>query len=1166
MAESEENKRPFTHLHVHTEYSLLDGSAKIKELVARAKELNMNSLAITDHGAMYGTVDFYKAAKNAGIKPIIGCEVYVADGSRFSKDNTANYHYYHLILLAENNEGYHNLIKLVSYGFIDGFYYKPRIDKELMRQYHKGIIACSACIAGEVPRNLLDISYEKAKETALEYQDIFGVGNYFLEMQDHGIPEQRTVNAGLMRIHEDTGIPLICTNDSHYIYKEDVEPHDILLCIQTSKTVKDENRMRYEGGQFYLKSSDEMYALFPYAPEALENTAKIAERCNVEFTFHELKLPKFDVPQGKTANQYLRELCYEGFHKKYKNSESKLVERLNYELQTIENMGYVDYFLIVWDFIRYAKENGIIVGPGRGSAAGSIVSYCLSITTIDPIKYDLIFERFLNPERVSMPDIDVDFCYERRQEVIDYVIDKYGEDHVAQIITFGTLAARAAIKDVGRALDIPYSEVDRISKMVPTELGITIKKALAMNGELQKAYLEEEVTKYLLDMSMKLEGLPRHSSTHAAGVVICQEPVMNYVPLNSNDGAITTQYTMTTLEELGILKMDFLGLRTLTVIQNAVKEIQRIHGISLDIDELSYDDTAVYELISQGKSEGVFQLESSGMKQFMKELQPSCLEDLIAGISLYRPGPMDFIPKYILGKRNTGNIKYTHPLLEPILRPTYGCIVYQEQVMQIVRDLAGYSLGRSDLVRRAMSKKKADVMAQERKNFVYGIGDEVPGCVQHGILPEAAEKIFDEMTDFAKYAFNRSHAACYAVVGYQTAWLKAHYPVEFMAALMTSVMDNSDKVSDYIEECKKMGIQLLPPDINEGYGHFSVFDGKIRFGLAAIKNVGKNAIQKLVQEREKKGKFLSLTDFCNRMDNGELNKRSLESMIKAGALDSLGGYRSQYMVIYKNILDGIGQQKKQTMQGQLNLFDIEGEKSGFTGSKDDLPDMLEYPSKLILSMEKEVLGIYISGHPLAEYEQLLKRKVSHFSSDFFSKESEDGEINQPKVKDGENVIIGGLLQKKTLHFDKRGKPMAFLTVEDRSGIIEVILFSSVYENHSTLLQEEKALLIRGRASVSAEGEGKLIANEVVLLQDISNATENFLNFSTLGIILDETTHLNMGDISPVLEQYHGEIPVYIFDKKTGLKYKAEQKLWVRQSAQLLKELEALLGENNIAVK
>ena len=897
--------RPFTHLHVHTEYSLLDGSAKIKELVQRVKELGMDSIAITDHGAMYGAVEFYKAALEAGVKPIIGCEVYVAEGSRFKKEGKGG-GYYHLVLLAENNEGYQNLIKLVSYGFTEGFYYKPRVDKELLRKYSKGLIASSACLAGEVPRNILTVSYEKAKEAALEYLEIFGEGNYFLELQDHGMREQKIVNEALVRMSRETGIPLIATNDSHYIYKEDAEPHDILLCIQTGKTVLDEDRMRYEGGQFYVKSPEEMYDLFSFAPEACENTAKIAERCNVTFTFHELKLPRFDVPDGKTAEEYLGEICYQGFAEKYPEPREEWKERLEYELSTIENMGYVDYFLIVWDFIKYAKDNGIIVGPGRGSAAGSMVSYCLSITTIDPLKYDLIFERFLNPERVSMPDIDIDFCYERRQEVIDYVIRKYGEANVAQIITFGTLAARAAIKDVGRALAMPYADVDRISKMIPTELGITIEKALKMSPDLRKAYEEEEDTKRLIDTSIRLEGLPRHSSTHAAGVVICREPVMEYVPLSANDGQVNTQYTMTLLEELGLLKMDFLGLRTLTVIQSAVQEIERIHGVKLDMDHLPENDPAVYDMICQGKTEGVFQLESGGMKQFMKELQPRCLEDMIAGIALYRPGPMDFIPKYIKGKNAGGNVQYTHPKLEPILENTYGCIVYQEQVMQIVRDLAGYSLGRSDLVRRAMSKKKASVMAEERKNFVYGDGKDVPGCVKNGIPAEAAEKIFDEMTDFAKYAFNKSHAACYAVVGYQTAWLKAHYPVEFMAALMTSVMDNAAKVSGYVEECKKMGIQLLPPDINEGYRQFSVSDGKIRFALAAIKNVGKGAVDALVAEREKNGPFTSMTDFCNRMEGGEWNKRGIESLIKGGAMDSLGGFRSQYMVIYKSILDGIG--------------------------------------------------------------------------------------------------------------------------------------------------------------------------------------------------------------------------------------------------------------------
>lgn len=1161
LIEKKENSRPFTHLHVHTEYSLLDGSAKISELVTRAKELNMTSLAITDHGAMYGAVEFYKAAKAKGIKPIIGCEVYVANGSRLVRNSNTSYQYYHLVLLAETNEGYQNLIKLVSYGFIDGFYYKPRVDLELLKKYHKGIIACSACIAGVVAKPLLQVSYEKAKEVALEYEQIFGKGNFFLELQDHGLRDQKIVNNALIKMHEETQIPLICTNDSHYIFKEDSKAHDILLCIQTGKTVDDTVRMRYEGSEFYLKSSDEMYALFPYAEEALENTVKIAQRCNVEFTFHDLKLPKFDVPDGKTAKEYLRQLCYNGFHQKYKNTTEELTQRLEYELNTIETMGYVDYFLIVWDFIRFAKENGIIVGPGRGSAAGSIVAYSLSITTIDPIKYDLIFERFLNPERVSMPDIDIDFCYERRQEVIDYVISKYGEDHVAQIITFGTLAARAAIKDVGRALAMPYANVDRISKMIPTEIGITIKKALDINGELQKAYQEEPETKYLIDMSMRLEGLPRHSSTHAAGVVICKKPVMEYVPLNSNDGAITTQYTMNTLEELGILKMDFLGLRTLTVIQNAVSEIKRIHNIEIDIEHLDFDDPKVYELIAQGKTEGVFQLESGGMKQFMKELQPNRLEDLIAGISLYRPGPMEFIPKYIKGKNSAGNIQYTHPSLQPILNTTYGCIVYQEQVMQIVRDLAGYSLGRSDLVRRAMSKKKAQVMAEERKNFVYGIGEQVPGCVKNGISVEIAEKIFDEMTDFAKYAFNKSHAACYAVVGFQTAWLKTYYPVEFMAALMTSVMDNSDKVSGYIEECKKMGIQLLPPDINEGFAQFSVSNGKIRFGLAAIKNVGKITIRAIEKEREKNGPYKSLTEFCNRLDGGELNKRCIESFIKSGAMDSLGGYRSQYMAVYKNILDGIGQSKKNNIAGQMNLFDLMAEEESIL-YHDELPDKAEYNTNELLSQEKEVLGIYVSGHPLASCEELLREKVNCSSLDFISYEDEEGKIIEPAVFDGKRITIGGIILNKSVKYTKNGKPMAFLTVEDLKGSVEVVVFSTVYEQYAQFLAEEAVVLIEGRASIPTEGEAKIISSKITPLEMIK---ENNI-YSVLGIIIGKGNQFELKDIIPILDKYHGNMPVYIQNYKNNKKLKAPQRYWVNGSNELYKVLKELLGDENVVIK
>ena len=1147
---------PFTHLHVHTEYSLLDGSAKIKELVQRVRELGMNSIAITDHGAMYGAVEFYKAALDAGVKPIIGCEVYVAEGSRFKKEGKGG-GYYHMVLLAENNEGYQNLIKLVSYGFTEGFYYKPRVDKELLRKYSKGLIASSACLAGEVPRNILNVSYDKAKEAALEYLEIFGEGNFFLELQDHGMREQKVVNQALVKMSAETGIPLIATNDSHYIYKEDADPHDILLCIQTGKTILDEDRMRYEGGQFYVKSPEEMYDLFSFAPEACENTAKIAQRCNVTFTFHDLKLPRFDVPAGKTAEEYLREVCYQGFALKYPEGKPEWKERLEYELSTIENMGYVDYFLIVWDFIKYAKDNGIIVGPGRGSAAGSMVSYCLSITTIDPLKYDLIFERFLNPERVSMPDIDIDFCYERRQEVIDYVIRKYGEENVAQIITFGTMAARAAIKDVGRALAMPYADVDRISKMIPTELGITIEKALKMNPDLRKAYEEEEDTKRLIDTSLRLEGLPRHSSTHAAGVVICREPVMEYVPLSANDGQVNTQYTMTLLEELGLLKMDFLGLRTLTVIQSAVQEIERIHGVKLDMDNLPENDPAVYDMICQGKTEGVFQLESGGMKQFMKELQPRCLEDLIAGIALYRPGPMDFIPKYIKGKNAGGNVQYTHPKLEPILNNTYGCIVYQEQVMQIVRDLAGYSLGRSDLVRRAMSKKKADVMAQERKKFIYGDGDEVPGCVKNGIPAEAAENIFDEMTDFAKYAFNKSHAACYAVVGYQTAWLKAHYPVEFMAALMTSVMDNAAKVSGYVEECKKMGIQLLPPDINEGFKQFSVSDGKIRFALAAIKNVGRGAVDALVSEREKNGVFTSMTDFCNRMEGGEWNKRGIESLIKAGAMDSLGGFRSQYMVIYKSILEGIGQAKKNNIEGQLNLFDLGGEDDIFP-QKDELPPINEYPARDKLAMEKEVLGIYVSGHPLAEYEEQLRRKVSHTSLDFIPPDEDEDRM---QVEEETKVIIGGMAAGISVKYTRNNDKMAFLTLEDFQGSIEVILFPKVYEKCGAFLKEEEVYLVKGRANVSADGEAKVIAMEVepLILGEKELPKSVWLKLAA-------GREVPFDQITAILRKYGGEVPVYIYDEKTKQKMKADRIYWVTGEEDLCEELRLLLGEKNVALK
>ena len=955
----------FAHLHVHTEYSLLDGSNKIKECVARVKELGMDSVAITDHGVMFGVIDFYRAAKAAGIKPILGCEVYVAPGSRFDKEPgvRGEDRYYHLVLLAENDQGYHNLMKIVSRGFTEGYYYKPRVDMQVLREFHEGIIALSACLAGEVQKNILRGMYEEGKAAALRYQEIFGEGNFFLELQDHGMQEQKQVNQSLLRMSQETKIPLVATNDVHYTYAEDEKPHDMLLCIQTGKKLADEDRMRYEGGQYYIKSEEEMRGLFPYALEALENTQKIADRCNVEIEFGVTKLPKYDVPEGYTSWEYLNKLCYEGLEKRYPDGDDSLKERLEYELSVIKSMGYVDYFLIVWDFIKYAKDHGIMVGPGRGSAAGSIVSYCLEITSIDPIKYQLLFERFLNPERVSMPDIDVDFCFERRQEVIDYVVRKYGSNRVVQIVTFGTMAARGVIRDVGRVMDLPYAFVDSIAKMVPTELNMTLDRALTMNQELKKLYQEDAQVQELIDMSRRLEGLPRHTSMHAAGVVISQKSVDEYVPLSlGSDGSVTTQFTMTTLEELGLLKMDFLGLRTLTVSQDAAKLAEKSSGKAIDMGAIDYNDKKVLDSIGSGKTEGVFQLESGGMKNFMKELKPQNLEDIIAGISLYRPGPMDFIPQYIKGKTHPEEITYDCPQLEPILEPTYGCIVYQEQVMQIVRDLAGYTLGRSDLLRRAMSKKKGDVMQKERQNFVYGNKEEgVPGCIANGIDEKTANKIYDEMIDFAKYAFNKSHAAAYALVAYQTAWLKYYYPVEFMAALMTSVIDNPGKVSEYIYTCKQMGIAVLPPDINKGEGNFSVDNGNIRYGLAAIKSIGKPVIQAILEERKAGGPFKTLKDFIERLSSREVNKRTIESFIKSGAFDSLGGTRKQFMMVYVKILDQVNQERKYSMTGQMSLFDMvsDEQKSEFDIP---LPDVGEYEKETKLAFEKEVVGVYLTGH------------------------------------------------------------------------------------------------------------------------------------------------------------------------------------------------------------
>ena len=1145
----------FTHLHVHTEYSLLDGSNKIKEYVARVKELGMDSAAITDHGVMYGVIDFYRAAREAGINPILGCEVYVAPGSRFDREvGSGDDRYYHLVLLAENNQGYSNLMKIVSKAFVEGFYYKPRVDLELLEKYHDGIIALSACLAGEVARYLARGMYEDAKIAALRYQDIFGKGNFFLELQDHGIPEQQTVNQQLLRMHRETGIDLVATNDVHYTMAEDAEPHDVLLCLQTQKKLSDENRMRYEGGQYYVKSPEEMARLFPYALEALENTHRIAERCHVEIEFGVTKLPKYDVPDGLTSWEYLNKLCYEGLEQRYHPVTEELKKRLDYELSTIKNMGYVDYFLIVWDFIKYARDNDIMVGPGRGSAAGSLVAYTLGITQLDPIRYDLLFERFLNPERVSMPDIDVDFCFERRQEVIDYVRRKYGDDCVVQIVTFGTLAARGVIRDVGRVLDMPYAQVDTIAKMIPQELNITIDKALGMNPELRKAYEEQDDIHRLIDLAKRLEGLPRHTSMHAAGVVISQKDVSEYVPLSrAQDGSIVTQFTMTTLEELGLLKMDFLGLRTLTVIQNAVKMVEKSTGMLLDMQKIDYNDKKVLDSLGTGRTDGVFQLESAGMKSFMKELKPQSLEDVIAGISLYRPGPMDFIPQYIRGKNRPDTIRYDCLQMEPILKPTYGCIVYQEQVMQIVRELAGYTLGRSDLVRRAMSKKKASVMAKERQNFVYGNAEEgVPGCIANGISEEIANKIYDEMTDFAKYAFNKSHAAAYAVVSYQTAYLKYYYPVEFMAALMTSVVEMPNKVAEYISVCRQMGIRILPPDINHGVYGFSVDNGAIRYALSAIKSIGRPVIEGIVREREEHGEYTSLKTFIER-NIDQINKRVVENLIKAGALDCLEGNRNQKMTVYTQIIDSINQDKKHTMAGQLSLFDIapEEDKNEF---EIRMPQAAEYPKETILTFEKEVLGIYLSGHPLERYRNMMEKMISAKTSDF----QPDDETGIPEVYDNQKVIVGGMITDKTIKYTKNNKVMAFLTVEDLVGTVEVVVFPRDYEKCQMFLNEDARLFIQGRVSAEDDKASKLILEKVRLFDDMPR--ELWLQFESR----EEYAKAETGLVDDLMESRgNSTVVIYLKDVKAMKKLPPAYQVHIEDS--WLERMCEKYGSSNVKI-
>ena len=1143
----------FTHLHVHTEYSLLDGSSKIKELPARAKELGMDSLAITDHGVMYGVIDFYRACKAAEIKPIIGCEVYVAPGSRFDKEaiGQGDDRYYHLVLLAENNTGYSNLMKIVSRGFTEGFYYKPRVDYEVLEKYHEGIIALSACLAGEVARDITRDNYEEAKKAALHYQDIFGKDNFFLELQDHGIPAQRLVNQELMRMSRETGIELVCTNDIHYTYAEDAEAHDLLLCLQTGKKVTDTDRMRYEGGQYYCKSPEEMAELFPYAPQALENTYRIAQRCNVEIEFGKTKLPKYKVPEGFDSWTYLLHLCNEGLVKRYGDEAEKHRERLDYELGVIKRMGYVDYFLIVWDFINYAKQNGIAVGPGRGSGAGSIVAYSLAITDIDPIRYNLLFERFLNPERVSMPDIDVDFCYERRQEVIDYVVRTYGKDKVVQIVTFGTLAARAVIRDVGRVLDMPYADVDRVAKLVPNELGITLDKALKESRDFKSLYESDASVKHLIDMARRLEGLPRNTSMHAAGVVICQKAADEFVPLSrGGDGTITTQYTMTTLEELGLLKMDFLGLRTLTVIQDAVNLVNKTHPGKLDIDKIDYNDQNVMELIGSGHTEGIFQLESAGMKNFMKELKPKSLEDITAGISLYRPGPMDFIPKYIKGKNNPDDIAYECPQLENILSTTYGCIVYQEQVMQIVRDLAGYTLGRSDLVRRAMSKKKASVMEKERQNFIYGNKEEgVPGCIANGIPEETAKIIYDNMTDFAKYAFNKSHAACYAVVSYRTAYLKCYYPKEFFAALMTSVLANNTKVAEYAYTCRQMGIEILPPDINEGEGNFSVASNGIRYGLSALKSIGKPIIDAIIQEREDNGAFTGLEDFISRLSGKEVNKRTLESFIKSGAFDCFNANRHQMMLVYADIVDNINNERKSNIAGQMSLFDMFEEKH----DKVNVPNVPEYDKEELLAYEKEVLGVYVSGHPMDDYEALWRKHITNVSSDFINDED-----NPPKVTDGQKATIGGIITAKTVKNTKTGKMMAFITVEDVFGAVEVLVFPRDYEKYRSQAVEDNKVFVTGRVSISEEENGKLVCESITAFEDVPKVC--WIQFANKQAYIDAEQEL-----AGIIASSDGNDLVTVYCREEKQRKVLPKSQTIQAQGETLKLLMDRFGQDNVKV-
>ncbi|MCI5536410.1 MAG: DNA polymerase III subunit alpha [Clostridiales bacterium] len=1176
----------FTHLHVHTEYSLLDGAARIKDVVARAKELGMTSLAITDHGVMFGVIDFYRECNKQGIKPVIGCEVYTAARTLFDKDSEKDKHMGHLVLLAKDNQGYKNLMKIVSEGYRHGFYYKPRIDKNVLRKYSGGLIALSACLAGDVQNRLLNGDYDGARREALEMLDIFGEGNYYLELQDQGLEEEARILPGMKRLHEETGIPFVATNDVHYVRQEDAEAQDVLMCIQTASTIDEENRMRFPNDQFYLKSEDEMRKIFANIPEAIDNTAKIADECNVTFTFGELHLPEFNAPDGLTNTKYLRKLCEQGLSERYPEASAEekkeLQQRLDYELGTIEKMGYVEYFLIVWDFINYAKQNGIMVGPGRGSAAGSIVAYTLRITDIDPIKYSLIFERFLNPERVSMPDIDIDFCYERRGEVIDYVTEKYGEDKVCQIITFGTMKAKQAVRDVGRVLNVSYPETDAIAKAIPFSLKMTIDLALETSPELKAKYENEETTKKVIDMARAIEGMPRHASTHAAGVVISKDSIDEYVPLYLADKGLSTQFNMTTIEELGLLKMDFLGLRNLTIIRDALEMIEADYEVTIDFSSMDYDDPAVYEMIASGNTQGIFQLESGGMTQFMKNLKPDCFEDIVAGISLYRPGPMASIPTYIDNKKHPGNIEYLHESLEPILSVTYGCLVYQEQVMQIVRDLGGYSYGRSDLVRRAMGKKKMDVMLQEKEYFINGKLDddgnvEIAGCIRNGVPEKTAEEIFNQMVSFAEYAFNKSHAAAYAVVAYETGYLKAHYTVEFMAALMTSVMGDSDSIAKYMRNCTEMGIEVLPPDINESQKKFSVVDGKIRFGLLGVKNVGEGAIDAIIEARQTKGRPEDIFRFIENIDIHKVNKKAVESLIKAGALDCLNENRAAHLAVYESLMESAQSSARNNIEGQMSLFQLNADTMQESRSMNVLPDVRNFNQDILIAQEKEMLGVYITSHPLDEYADRIEQLVTVTSQDLADvlDSEEQGEMHT-FVRDGMQATMAGIITSKKNLITKNNKMMAFVDMEDLYGTVEVVVFPNIYERFGSLVAEDSIVSVTGSINFKEGEVPKLLAEKIVDLRSLTEELEQSRESvqtadaesvpdAPEGLIKiklpsGNTTEM-LNRIRNVMLAHRGKYQAIIYMPQGG-SFRTERELWVQPDADFRKAVTDIVGEEN----